>query len=47
VGGSLYLRGTPITALPDGLTVSGYLDLRWTQITKLPKDLKVNGDIYR
>ena len=23
VGGSLYLRGTGITALPDGLTVGG------------------------
>ena len=30
--GSLYLRGTQITALPDNLTVGGYLDLRGTQI---------------
>ena len=31
--GPLYLRGTQITSLPDGLTVGGYLDLRGTQIT--------------
>ncbi|MDE6091923.1 MAG: hypothetical protein K2G14_02365 [Ruminococcus sp.] len=30
---SLDLRGTQITALPDGLTVGGSLDLRGTQIT--------------
>ena len=33
-GGSLYLRGTQITALPEGLTVGGYLDLSGTQITE-------------
>lgn len=27
-GGSLYLGGTGITTLPDGLTVGGYLDLK-------------------
>ena len=32
-GGSLYLRGTGITSLPDGLTVGGYLDLEGTGIT--------------
>ena len=32
-GGSLYLRGTQITSLPDNLTVGGYLDLEGTQIT--------------
>ena len=32
-GGSLYLRGTQITQLPEGLTVGGDLDLRGTQIT--------------
>ena len=32
-GGSLYLRGTQITALPEGLTVGGSLYLRDTQIT--------------
>ena len=31
--GSLYLRGTQITALPDNLTVGGYLDLEGTKIT--------------
>lgn len=39
VGGSLYLRGTQITSLPDNLTVGGYLDLEGTQITKA-KSLK-------
>ena len=38
-GGSLYLRGTQITQLPEGLTVGGYLDLRGTQITN-PKHYK-------
>ena len=48
-GGSLYLRGTQITALPDGLTVGGYLDLRGTQITgkkdykKLKNGMFVDG----
>ena len=32
-GGSLDLRGTNITALPDNLTVGGYLDLEGTNIT--------------
>ena len=48
-GGSLYLGGTGITALPDNLTVGGYLDLRDTGITDKQKErLKVknlrNGD---
>ncbi|WP_368666893.1 hypothetical protein, partial [Dysgonomonas sp. 511] len=34
--GSLDLRGTQITSLPDNLTVGGSLDLRGTQITSLP-----------
>ena len=46
-GGSLDLRGTGITSLPDNLTVGGYLDLRGTGITsreqKKVKKLK-NGD---
>ena len=44
-GGSLDLRGTQITALPDGLTVGGWLDLEGTQITN-PKHYKrlKNGD---
>ena len=45
-GGSLDLRGTQITALPDGLTVGGYLDLRDTQVTELPDGLTVGGKIY-
>jgi hypothetical protein len=41
--GSLDLRGTGITSLPDGLTVGGYLDLRGTGITSLPDGLTVGG----
>lgn len=37
-GGSLYLRGTQITALPEGLAVGGSLDLRGTPING--KDVK-------
>ena len=40
VTGSLYLRGTQITALPKDLKVGGSLDLRGTQITALPEGLK-------
>ena len=40
-GGSLYLRGTGITSLPDNLTVGGWLDLRDTGITSLPDNLTV------
>ena len=43
-GGSLDLRDTQITALPEGLTVGGYLDLEnCTQITALPEGLTVGG----
>ena len=44
-GGSLFLRGTGITALPEGLTVGGWLDLSGTGITNRDhyKSLK-NGD---
>ena len=42
-GGSLDLRGTQITSLPDNLTVGGSLDLRGTQITSLPDNLTVGG----
>ena len=45
-GGSLYLRNTQITALPDNLTVGGYLDLENTQITALPDNLTVGGSLY-
>jgi hypothetical protein len=43
LGGSLYLRGTGITSLPDNLTVGGYLDLEGTGITSLPDNLTVGG----
>ena len=42
----LDLRGTQITALPEGLSVGGYLDLSGTQITALPEGLKVGGSMY-
>ena len=45
-GGSLDLRGTGITALPEGLTVGGWLDLRGTGITALPEGLTVGGSLY-
>jgi len=41
VGGSLDLRGTQITALPDDLHVGGSLGLWGTQITALPDNLSV------
>ncbi|MBQ8617616.1 MAG: hypothetical protein IJ418_08875 [Clostridia bacterium] len=44
-GGSLYLRGTQITELPENLTVGGWLDLRGTQITELPENLTVGGSL--
>ena len=43
--GFLDLRGTQITALPDGLTVGGSLDLEGTQITALPDGLTVGGSL--
>ena len=42
-GGSLDLRRTPITALPEGLKVGGSLYLEDTQITALPEGLAVGG----
>ena len=44
-GGSLYLRGTNITALPDNLTVGGSLYLSGTNITALPDNLTVGGSL--
>ncbi len=44
--GSLNLRGTQISSLPDNLTVSGWLDLSNTQITALPSNLTVGGSLY-
>ena len=43
--GDLSLRNTPITSLPDNLTVRGYLDLNSTPITSLPYNLKVEGNL--
>ena len=45
MGGSLDLRGTGITALPDNLTVGGSLYLRGTGITALPDNLTVGGSL--
>ena len=46
MGGSLYLRGTGITALPDNLTVGGSLDLEnCTGITALPDNLTVGDSL--
>ena len=42
-GGSLYLRGTSITTLPDNLSVGDSLYLSGTPITALPDNLSV-GD---
>ena len=44
--GSLDLRGTQITVLPDNLTVGGSLYLSGTQITVLPDNLTVGGSLY-
>ena len=41
--GNLNLRNTPITALPDNLTVDGGLYLSNTKITSLPDNLTVGG----
>ena len=41
--GYLYLNGTGITSLPEGLTVGGSLNLHGTSITSLPNDLTVGG----
>ena len=43
--GSLDLRGTGITSLPDNLVVGGSLDLRGTGITSLPDNLVVGGSL--
>ena len=43
--GDLDLDGTPITALPDNLTVHGNLYLDGTPITALPDNLTVHGTL--
>ena len=46
-GGTLDLRGTGITSLPEGLTVGGCLDLEGCiGITSLPEGLTVGGYLY-
>lgn len=45
-GGSLNLRDTDITLLPDSLTIRGTLDLRATAIASLPDGLTVGGDLF-
>ena len=48
IGGSLYLRGTSVTVLPEGLTsIGGSLYLRGTSVTVLPEGLTVAGRVYR
>jgi hypothetical protein len=44
--GDLDLSGTPITSLPQDLTVGGSLYLTSTQITSLPQGLTVGGNLY-
>ena len=41
--GNLNLYNTPISSLPDNLTVGGYLNLENTPITSLPDNLTVGG----
>jgi hypothetical protein len=41
--GNLNLSNTPITSLPNNLTVGGNLDLENTPITSLPKNLTIGG----
>ena len=43
--GSLDLRGTQITSLPDNLTVGGGLNLEGTRVTSLPDNLTVGGSL--
>ena len=43
--GNLDLNGTPITSLPDNLTVKGNLDLNNTPIISLPDNLTVGGSL--
>lgn len=45
--GYLYLEGTQITSLPEGLTVGGYLDLEGTQITNKNDYAKLRQGDYK
>jgi hypothetical protein len=44
--GDLDLFDTPITSLPDNLTVGGDLNLEYTDIDKLPSNLTVKGNLH-
>ena len=44
--GDLDLYNTPITSLPNDLSVGGNLNLYNTKITSLPNDLQVGGYLY-
>lgn len=44
---SLYLGGTQITSLPEGLTVGGSLDLSGTQITDISKVNRNAPEVFR
>ena len=46
VHGILYLSGTPITELPNNLTVEESIILNYTHITKLPDNLKIGEGVY-
>jgi hypothetical protein len=43
--GYLYLRGTPVSSLPEGLAVGGDLYLGGTPVSSLPEGLAVGGDL--
>ena len=45
VKGNLYLSGTKIKTLPEGLKIDGFLNLQNTEIEELPDDLKVDGNL--
>jgi len=47
IPGNLYLEGTNITSLPDGLTVGGNLYLYGLKIKKIPDDAIIKGEIYK
>ena len=44
--GNLDLSYTPITSLPDNLTVKGGLNLSYTPITSLPNNLTVGKSLF-
>jgi hypothetical protein len=43
--GDLVLQASPVTSLPNGLTVNGNLWLDETRISSLPENLSVSGDL--